>query len=183
MKEKISKIVMIALVPFLLLILQGCMLMHFADDPHGGMMGHGQQHKDKGHYGETSGGKMPLDRELRKDTQGAVTIEIRFIEITRREDLAFKVAMSNHVIGISQYPLENQTTLANDQGAQVRASRWQSMTMSPQRISGTLYFPDRDDYGNLLLAPGTKNVTLRMGLAEGPDRIFQWPVASGHSGH
>lgn len=188
MKGKIFRIAMIAFAPILLLMLQGCMLMHFAGDHHGGMMGHGHQHNEamegKGHSEMGSTGTIPLDKELREDFQGGITVEIRFSELTEKGELAFKVAMSNHVIGIGQHPLENQTTLVNDQGTQVRASRWQSTTMSPQRISGALYFLVRDDYGNLLLAPGTQNITLRIrGLAEGSDRIFRWTVASGHSGH
>ena len=184
MKGKSSKIIMIAVAPILLLLLPGCMLMHFAGDHHAGMMGHGNQHENTGRYGNSTTGAFPLDKDLREDSQGGITVETRFIEITEKGELSFKVAMNNHASGISQYSLENQTTLVNDHGTQVRASRWQSITMSPQGISGTLYFPVRDDYGNLLLAPGTQNITLQIrGLAEGPDRIFQWTVASGHSGH
>ena len=180
MKGKSSKIIKIAVAPILLLFLPGCMLMHFAGDHHEGMMGHGNQHENTGRYGKATARAFPLDKDLRVDSQGGITVEIRFLEITEKGEISFKVAMNNHASG----PLENQTTLVNDHGTQIRASRWQSITMSPQRISGNLYFPIRDDYGDLLLAPGAQNITLRIrGLAESPDRFFQWTVASGHSGH
>ncbi len=160
------------------LISPGCMLMHFSDDHHSGMMGHGKEtHEIKKEGGHPSA--VLLDKSLLTDSQGGMIVEIQFKELTGKNELAFAVKMNGHVIGINQYALDNLATLSNEQGTEVRASRWQSITPSPQRVSGTLYFPDKDSSGNSLLAHGARNVTLRIKEMEGiPERIFQWNLSS-----
>jgi hypothetical protein len=89
--------------------------------------------------------------------------------------------MSDHVIGTNQYALDNLATLANDQGTQIQASGWQSIALSAQRVSGTLYFPGKDDSGKLLIAHGVRNVTLRIRDVAGiSERVFQWGLTSEH---
>ncbi len=162
------------------LISPGCMLMYFADDHHSGMMGHGKET----HEGKKEGGHQQailLDKSPRTDSQGGMIVEIQFKELTEKGELAFAVKMNDHVIGINQYALDNLATLGNEQGTEVRASRWQSITLSPQRVSGTLYFPAKDSSGNLLLVHGVRNVTLKIKEMAGiPERIFQWNLASGY---
>jgi hypothetical protein len=107
-------------------------------------------------------------------------VEIQFKELTEKGELAFTVKMNDHVIGINQYALDSLASLGNDKGTEVQASRWQSITLSPQRVSGTLYFPGRNDAGKPLLAQGIRNVTLTIkGLAGIPERVFQWSIISG----
>lgn len=71
---KIWYLKIIVLVPILLLVLQGCMLMHFMDDHHSGMMGHGAKNhegeKDTGHQVGASQQTDLLDKRLRTDSQG-----------------------------------------------------------------------------------------------------------------
>jgi hypothetical protein len=72
MKIHYPKIIVI--LPILLLVLQGCMLMHFMDDHHSGMMGHGtknhESEKDTGHQVGASQQTDLLDKRLRTDSQG-----------------------------------------------------------------------------------------------------------------
>ena len=175
----------IVIVPILLLVLQGCMLMHFMDDHHSGMMGHGTKthegEKDTGHQAAASQQTDLLDKRLRTDSQGGLRVEIQFKEVMEKGELAFAVRMSDHVVGINQYALDNLSTVANDQGTQVRATRWQSIALSPQRVSGTLYFFGKDDSGRPLLAHGVQKVTLSIkDMAGISERIFQWNLTSSH---
>lgn len=181
MNIKNLKIIIIAPVLSLaLLINPGCMLMHFMDDHHSGMMGHGKETHEGKKEGEHQPA-VPLDRSLRTDSQGGMIVEIQFRELTEKGELAFTVRMNDHVAGTNEYALDNSATLANDQGIQVQASRWQSITFSPQRVSGTLYFPAKDDSGKPLLGHGVHNMTLTIkGLAGIRERVFRWNVASGH---
>ena len=182
---KIHNPKIIVIVPILLLVIQGCMLMHFMDDRHSGRMGH----ETKNHEGEkdtwdqTAASQQTdlLDKRLRTDSQGGLIVEIQFKELTEKGELAFAVRMNDHVSGINQYALDNLSTLANDQGTQVQATRWQSITLSTQRVSGTLYFPAKDESGKSLLAHGVRSVTLRIkDMAGISERIFQWNLSSGH---
>ena len=162
------------------LILQGCMLMHFMDDHHSGMMGHGKESHEGKKEGEHQSAVL-LDRNLRTDSRGGIIVEIQFRELTEKGELAFTVRMNDHVPGTNEYALDNLAILANDQGIQVQASRWQSITLSAQRVSGTLYFPAKDDSGKPLLGHGVHNMTLTIkGLAGIRERVFRWNVASGH---
>ena len=175
----------IVIVPILLLVLQGCMLRHFMDDHHSGMMGHGtKNHEGEKETGQQVGASQQtdlLDKRLRTDSQGGLRVEIQFKEVTEKRELAFAVRMSDHVVGINQYALDNLSTVANDQGTQVQAKKWQSIALSPQRVSGTLYFPGKDDSGKSLLAHGARNVTLRIkDMAGVSERIFQWNLTSSH---
>lgn len=181
MNIKNLKIIIIAPVLSLaLLINPGCMLMHFMDDHHSGMMGHGKET----HEGKKEGEHQPavlLDRSLRTDSQGGMIVEIQFRELTEKGELAFAVRMSDHVVGTNQYALDNLATLGNDHGTEVQASRWQSITLSAQRVSGTLYFPAKNESGKSLLAHGVRNVTLRIkDMAGISERIFQWNLTSSH---
>jgi hypothetical protein len=181
MNIKNLKIIIIAPVLSLaLLINPGCMLMHFMDDHHSGMMGHGKETHEGKKEGEHQPA-VPLDRSLRTDSQGGMIVEIQFKEVAEKGEHAFAVRMNDHVSGINQYALENLATLANDLGTQVQASRWQSITLSEQRVSGTLYFPAEDNSGRPVLIHGIRSVTLTIkGLAGIPERIFQWNLAPGH---
>lgn len=182
------KLMFISLVLLLILMVNpGCMLMHFMGDHdghHEGMMGHGSktQEKDKtaGHH-EANLQSGLLDSRLRTDSQGGITVQIQFKELTEKGELAFAVRMNDHVSGINQYALDNLAFLANDQGTQVRPSRWQSITLSEQRVSGTLYFPAEDNSGRPVIVHGIRSVTLTIkSLAGIPERIFQWNLAPGH---
>jgi hypothetical protein len=188
MQFRILKLMMV--LPGLLLTLlvnPGCMLMHLAGDHgdhHEGTMEHGAktQEKDKdvgGHEVYQQAGL--LDTRLRTDSQGGITVQIQFTELTEKGELAFAVRMSDHVVGTNQYALENLATLANDQGTQVEATRWQSIALSEQRVSGTLYFPGKDNSGKSMLAHGVRNVTLRIkDMAGISERVFQWNLTSAY---
>jgi len=183
MKNWYLKIIMV--VPILLFGLQGCMLMHLMDDHHSRMMGHGTKkhegQEDTGHQAGVSQQTDLLDKRLRTDSQGGLRVEIQFKEVTEKGELAFAVRMNDHVVGINQYALDNLSTVANDQGTQVQATRWQSIALSPQRVSGTLYFPGKDDSGRPLLPHGVRNVILRIkDIAGISERIFQWNLTSSH---
>ncbi len=182
---KIRNWMMAGIASSIVLILQGCMLMHFMDDHHSGMMGHGKEthegNKDSGDHPVANQPEDLLDKRLQTDSQGGMILEIQFKELTEKGELAFAVRMNDHVIGINQYALDNLAFLANDQGTQVQASRWQSITLSEQRVSGTLYFPAEDNSGSPVLVHGIGSVTLIIkGLAGIPERIFQWTLAPGH---
>lgn len=89
--------------------------------------------------------------------------------------------MNDHAAGINQVALDNLAALGNDQGTQVQAKRWQSIALSPQRVSGTLYFSGKDDSGKPLLAHGVQKVTLRIkDMAGISERIFQWNLTSSY---
>ena len=187
MRFKNLKLMSISLVLLLILLISpGCMLMHFMgdhDDHHEGMMGHETKKQERdggagGHVAHQQAGLLAT--RLRTDSQGGMIVEIQIKELTEKGELAFAVRMNDHVMETNQYALDNLATLGNDQGTEVRASRWQSITLSAQRASGTLYFPGTDDAGKPLLAQGIRNVTLRIkGLAGIPERVFQWSMISG----
>lgn len=182
--KNLKLIIFASILSLAVLISPGCMLMHFMGDHHEGMMGHEAKNHEKdkdtgGHVAHQQAGL--LDKRLRTDSQGGMIVEIQFRELTEKGELAFTVRMNDHVAGTNEYALDNSATLANDQGIQVQASRWQSITFSPQRVSGTLYFPAKDDSGKPLLGHGVHNMTLTIkGLAGIRERVFRWNVASGH---
>jgi hypothetical protein len=159
--------------------------MHFTDNHHSGMMGHGKEtregEKSSGHHPMANQPEDQLDKRLRTDSQGGMIVEIQFKELTEKGELAFTVKMNDHFIGINQYALDNLASLGNDQGTEVQASRWQSITLSPQRVSGTLYFPAKDDSEKPLIAHGVRNVTLKIkDMAGISERVFQWNLTSEH---
>jgi hypothetical protein len=157
--------------------------MHLVDDHHSKMMGHGTKshegEEDTGHQAAASQQTDLLDRRLRSDSQGGLKVDIQFKEVTEKGELAFGVTMNDHVIGINQYALDNLATIANDLGTQVQASRWQSITLTAQRVSGTLYFPPKDDSGRQVLVHEVRNITPSIkDLARVPERVFQWNLTS-----
>ncbi len=157
--------------------------MHFTDDHHSGTIGHGKETHDKrDDTGDHAAHQEldSLDTRLRTDSQGGITVQIQFREVTEKGELAFAVKMNDHVIGINQYALDNLAFLANDLGTQIQAIRWQSITLSAQHVAGTLYFPGKDDAGRPLLGQGARSVILQIkGLAGIPERVFQWSIISG----
>jgi hypothetical protein len=190
MRVKNSKLVVIASILLgAVLISPGCMLMHFVGDHHGdhhsGMMGHGTKNhggeKDTEHRVGASQQTGPLDKMTRTESQGGLKVEIQFTEVTEKGGLAFAVRISDHVIGLSQYPLGKGATLSNDHGTQVHPSNWLGTILSPQYLIGTLYFPPKDASGRPLLAHGVRNVTLRIKDEAGiSELIFQWNLSSSH---
>jgi len=170
--------------PALILILQGCMLMHFMDDHHSKMMGHDSKDHSGDKHGEIrSRGQQPihpLDVEPRKDIQGGVTVEIRFAGLMRQGEIAFAVKMNTHSMDLNQYPLDQLSTLIDDQGIQVKASKWETSRPTGHHVSGTLYFPIKEASGKMLLTPGARKLTLVIReLAGIPERVFRWEVSSG----
>ena len=166
------KFILVLATALVLLINQGCIRIHFA--------GEGQE--DKGKQLKMMGQKGPLDEEPRIDTQGDVTVEIRFAGITFREDLAFNVKMDAHSVEIVRYRLNKMSTLANDQGTQVQASMWEIsfISVSGDTLSGTIYFPSKDASGKPLISQGVRNLTLKIeDLAGIPERVFQWSISPG----
>ena len=126
-------------------------------------------------------GRVCRIRGSGQTVRGGITVQIQFKELTEKGELAFAVRMNDHVVGTNQYALDNLATLGNDQGTQVQATRWQSIALSAQRVSGTLYFPGKDDSGKLLIAHGVRNVTLRIRDVAGiSERVFQWGLTSEH---
>lgn len=131
--------------------------------------------EDKGKELKKAGQWRLLDESLRTDSQGDVTIEIRFVGITIREDLAFNVKITGHSVKLGQYPLDKQSILSNDKGKEVQPSKWEISYLSMDGIYGTVYFPAKDASGSPLLAQNVNTVTLTLkelgGIAE---RVFQW---------
>ena len=176
------KITSVMVIAFVLIFNQGCMRINFVSE--------NREDKEKGSKVVQPQGL--LDEASRIDTQGEVTIEIKFAGPTYREDLAFNVKMEPHSVKLSQYPLDKMSTLSNDKGIQVQASKWEISLLTDHQVFGTLYFPSKDTSGNLLPAPGVTNVTLtievpigapeRVELGGTPKRIFQWNVPPGSEG-
>src|SRR4030042_5390882 len=98
------RIILVLMIAFVLLISQSCMRLNFS----------GEGRKDKERQEKAAQPKGPLDEEPRIDTQGDVTVEIRFAGITFREDLAFNVKMDAHSVKFVRYRLNKMSTLAND---------------------------------------------------------------------
>ncbi len=182
--KNLKLIIFASILSLAVLISPACMLMHFMGDHHEGMMGHEAKNHEKdkdtgGHAAHQQAGL--LDKRLRTDSQGGITVQIQFKELTEKEELAFMLKLHDHVVGINEYALDNLAILVNDGGTQVQASTWQSIALSPQHVSGTLYFPAKDDAGKPLLGHGVHNMTLTIkGLAGIRERVFRWNVASGH---
>lgn len=182
MRAHYFKVMLVIVVAFVLLINQGCMRIHF--------IGEGREDKEK--RSKAVQPKGLLDEAPRTDTQGEVTIEIKFAGLTYREDLAFNVKMDSHSVKLGQYPLDKMSALSNDKGIRVQASKWEISLLTDHQVFGTIYFPSKDTSGNLLLAPGVTNVTLTMEVPIGtpeivelggtPKRIFQWNVPPGSEG-
>ena len=176
------KITSVMVIAFVLIFNQGCMRINFVSE--------NREDKEKGSKVVQPQGL--LDEASRIDTQGEVTIEIKFAGLTYREELAFNVKMESHSLRLSQYPLDKMSALSNDKGIQVQASKWEISLLTDHQVFGTLYSPSKDTSGNLLLAPGVTNVTLTievpMGAAERvelggtPKRIFQWYMPPGSEG-
>lgn len=173
----ISSVLLLAL-----LISPGCMLMHFMGDHPEGMMGYGAKSngKDNDPGGHTAHQQAGLpDKRTRTDSQGGITVQIQFKELTEKGELAFTVRMRDPLTGINADALDSLAILVNDGGIQVQASRWQSIVLSPQHVSGTLYFPAQNDAGKSLLPKGVRTVTMRVkGLAGIPERAFEWKLGS-----
>src|SRR4030042_6114977 len=103
MRVHYLRIILVFTIAFVLLISQGCMRINFI----------GEGRKDKERQEKAAQPKGPLDEEPRIDTQGDVTVEIRFAGITFREDLAFNVKIDTHSLKLSQYKLDKMSFLAN----------------------------------------------------------------------
>jgi hypothetical protein len=154
------------------------------------LIGEGREEKEKRSKSIQPQGL--LDEAPRMDTQREVTIEIKFAGLTYREELAFNVKIDTHSAILAQYPLDKMSVLFNDRGIQIQPSKWEISLLTDRRVSGTLYFPTKDTSGNLLLAAGVRNVTLRIEmpinpsemieLGGTPKRIFQWNVPPGDGG-
>ncbi len=172
MRVHYLRIILLLMIVFVLLISQGCMRINF--------IGAGQEDKEK-----RSKAVQPnslLDESPRKDTQGDVTIEIRFAGITYRGDLAFNVEINNRSAKLGQYPFDKNSTLANDLGTQVQASMWEIsfMSVSGATLAGTIYFPAKDASGKPLISQGVRDLTLRIeDLAGISERVFQWSISPG----
>jgi hypothetical protein len=173
MRAHYFKVMLVIVVAFVPLISQGCMRINF--------IGEGREEKEK-----RSGAVQPkglLDEEPRKDIQEGVSLEIRFAGITYRGDLAFNVEINSRSAKLGQYPLDKDSTLANDRGPQVQATKWEIWLLTDHQVFGTIYFPAKDASGSPLLAQGVRNVTLKIEKLAGiPERVFQWDVASGSAG-
>ena len=157
----------------MLLFSQGCARMHFS--------GEGRDTKEKLPRAERP--KGPLDELPRIDHQGKVSVEITFAGVTYREDVAFHVKIGTHAVKPSEYALDEMSTLANDLGTKVQASKWEITFMSAAgtSIGGTIYFPSKDASGKPLIAQEVRNLTLKIeDLAGIPERVFQWNVSPGH---
>jgi len=182
---KIQKLIIAIIVLFSLPALSGCMLMHFIDNHHSKMMRHDSKGDSGDKHGEIrSRGHQPihpLDVEPRKDMQGGVAVEIRFAGLMRQGEIAFVVKMNTHSADLTQYSLDQLCTLINDQGIEVKASRWETSRPSGDHVSGTLYFPVQDTSGRMLLAHGVQKLILRFKDVAGiSERVFQWNLISGH---
>ena len=169
----------------MVLILQGCMLMHFVDDHHSGMMGgHGAKNDEgrggKGHQTMTTSSMRMLDKDPRQDTQGGVTVTTEFRGL-KEEELAFRVKMDLHSGELGQHRLNRRAILANDLGTEVPASRWEISSPTGHEVTGTLSFPAKDGSGRFLLSPGAHRATLKIkDLAGISEHKFHWNLASGH---
>jgi len=173
MRAHYFKVMSVIVVAFVLLISQGCTRINFITE--------GREDKEK--RSKAVQPKGLLDEASRIDTQGEVTIEIKFAGLTYREDLAFNVKMDSHSVKLGQYPLDKMSTLSNDKGLQVKASKWEITLLIDHQAFGTIYFPTKDASGSPLLAEGVRNVTLKIEKLAGiPERVFQWDVASGSAG-
>ncbi len=158
---------------FALLIGQGCAHVHFGDE--------GREDKDK--LPKANRLKGLLDESPREDSQGEVTIKVRFAGVTYREDVAFNVEIGTHAVKVGEYALEEMSTLTNNLGAKVPANKWEITFMSADGISlwGTLYFPSRDASGKPLIGEGVRNLILIIeDLAGIPERVFQWGLPRKH---
>ncbi len=164
-------------------ILQGCMLMHLVDDHHSGMMGHGAKNHehDKGR-GQPVSEHRPIvlpDDQPRKDIQGGVAVEIQFDEVTDKGELAFRVKMTDHSSSLEFYKLEQTSSLINNHGAEVSASRWRPTSPDRQHVIGKIYFPVKDPAGKPLLGHGAGKLALKIKDLGGiPERVFEWKVGS-----
>ena len=170
MRVHYLRIILVLMIAFVLLISQSCMRINF----------NGEGRKDKERQEKAAQPKGLLDEEPRIDTQGDVTVEIRFAEITFREDLAFNVEIKNRSAKLDQYPFDKNSTLANDQGTQVQAFMWEISFISVNTLSGTIYFPSKDASGKLLISQEVRNLTLKIEYLAGiPERVFQWSISPG----
>ena len=173
MRADYFKVMLVIVVAFVLLIGQGCMRINF--------IGGGSEDKEKRSKAVQPQGL--LDEAPRKDIQEGVSIEIRFAGITYRGDLAFNVEINSRSAKLGQYPLDKDSTFANDRGTRVQATKWEISLLTGHQVFGTIYFPAEDASGSPLLAEGVRNVTLKIGKLGGiPERVFQWDVASGSAG-
>jgi len=156
-----------------LLTSQGCMHINFI----------GEKEQDKEKHSKAAQAKGQMDGTPRRDTQGEVSVEIQFGGRSGKGEIAFQVKMDAHSIVLSRHPLENLSTLANDQGAKVRASKWEIAGSTDHRVSGTIYFPAQDANGNPMLAPGVTKISLAIRDLGGiPERGFYWNLLPDHSG-
>ncbi len=109
--------------------------------------------------------------------QGGVAVEIQFDEVTDKAELAFRVKMTDHSSYFEFYKLEQTSSLTNDQGAEVSASRWRPTSPDRQHVIGKIYFPAKDPAGKPLLGHGTGKLALKIKDLGGiPERVFEWKV-------
>ena len=172
MKVNYLKIILVLMIAFVLLISQGCIRKNFI----------GEGRKDKERQEKAAQPKGPLDEDPRLDTQGDVTVEIQFAGLTHRGEFAFNVEINNRSAKLGRYPFDKNSTLANDRGTWVQASRWEITFISVRgyTLFGTIYFPATDASGKPLISQAVRNLTLKIeDLAGIPERVFQWSISRG----
>ncbi len=172
MKVQYLKFFLVLMIAFVLLISQGCMRINF--------IGEGREDKERQEKADQP--KGPLDEKPRIDTQGDVAVEIQFAGLTHRGEFAFKVEIDNRSTKLGQYAFDKNSTLANDQGTRVQASKWEVSFISVRGyiLSGTIYFPSKDASGEPLINQEVRNLTLKIeDLAGIPERVFLWSISRG----
>jgi hypothetical protein len=120
-----------------------------------------------------------MDQEslTRSDTQGAVSIEVTFLNPLQPagEDLTFRIALNTHSVDLSEYRIEEMATLRNSEGLSVKkGGRWVPEQESFHHRRGALFIPPITEDGRPLIGGDTEFLLLEIDGIDGKKRTFQW---------
>ena len=110
---------------------------------------------------------------VRMDEQGAVTVEVKPVNLTKPgETIEFEVGLNTHSVDLSM-DLASLATLTTDTGKMVQASQWDAPP-GGHHVSGKLIFPATVDGQPLL--DGARTLTLTLQNLDVPERLFSWDL-------
>ena len=123
---------------------------------------------------EGTGQAPAVGDQVRRDEQGAVTVEVTPANLAEPgEALEFEVELNTHSVDLSM-DLAALATLTTDTGKTIQAIKWDA-SKGGHHVSGKLIFPTTVDGQPVL--DGTKKLTLTIKDLDAPERIFSWDLS------
>jgi hypothetical protein len=106
--------------------------------------------------------------EMRSNRENRVRVDVKPVQLAPGQPARFEVRMNTHSEALGE-DMVAVSTLKDNEGREYRATAWQGSAPGGHHRKGVLEFPDLGD--------NTASITLIIkGIANVPERIFEWPV-------